>query len=112
MLILYGVNDIIHGANIKDIVLALDEMITICKENKVVPVLATYPEPIEDHGVFAPRTILLNQHIRELARTTGIKCVDLEKEFGADPSLYETPGGLHPNSAGTQIMALAFADLF
>lgn len=111
MLILYGVNDVIHSEGIRSIADDLDQMVSICKTNHVVPVLATYPEPIQDHAIFAPRVLLLNQDIRELAQTRGIHCVDLEPEFAANPEFYE-PDGLHPNEAGTQIIALAFADLF
>ena len=67
MLILYGVNDVIHSYEINSIVEALDRMITICEASHVVPVLATYPEPIQDHAIFAPRTLHLNLRIRELA---------------------------------------------
>jgi acyl-CoA thioesterase I len=115
MLILYGVNDVITGNGIDGIVGALAQMVSICKQNNVVPVLATYPEPIEDHFVFAGGTLALNSSIRSLASSEGIKCVDLEAEFmgdnGPDFSLY-MPDGLHPNDAGTQIMTMAFADLF
>jgi lysophospholipase L1-like esterase len=111
MMILYGVNDIIHGDEIGSITAALSRMVDICKNNNVVPVLATYPEPILDYTIYAPRTLQLNQGIRELASTKGIHLVDLEKEFGANESLYESDG-LHPNSQGTEIVAIAFADLF
>ena len=111
MLILYGVNDIIHGHGIDSIVSALSQMVDICKSNNVVPVLATYPRPITGHAVFGPRTRALNEQIRSLASEKGIHCVNLEGEFNASPDLYE-PDGLHPNDAGTQLVALAFADLF
>ena len=111
MVILYGVNDVILGGSVDGILGALNEMVNICKNNQVVPVLATYPMPITSHGVFAPTTAALNAGIRSLADAQGIRCVDLEREFGADPALYE-PDGLHPNDAGTQVMAMAFADLF
>jgi len=111
MLILYGVNDLIHSMEVSAVDEALQGMIDICRQNHVVPVLATYPEPIGDHGAFAPRVLLLNEHIQSLASENGLRCVDLEAEFAADPLLYE-PDGLHPNDAGTQIMAMAFADLF
>ncbi len=111
MMILYGVNDVIHSREIGSITSALEQMVDICKQNHVVPVLATYPEPILDHALFGPRTLLLNESIREIAAAEGIHCVDLEREFGADESLYEADG-LHPNSAGTEIVAIAFADLF
>ena len=51
-----------------------------------------------------------------------MRCVDLEREFAgpADPATgiagtersLMNDDGLHPNDAGTQVMALAFADLF
>ena len=111
MMILYGVGDVIHGFSSSSIVAALVQMIDICRENHVVPVLATYPEPFGDHGAFAAGTLQLNVRIRELAAARGIPCVDLEPEFLANPELYESDG-LHPNDAGTQILAQSFADLF
>ena len=111
MLVLYGVNDLIASAEVATVLAALGQMLDICEANQVVPVLATYPQPIGNHLGFAERTLLLNAGIRELAKARGIFCVDLEREFGADPTLYEDDG-LHPNDAGTQIVAMAFADLF
>jgi lysophospholipase L1-like esterase len=111
MLILYGVNDVITGESQDGILAALGQMVSICKQNNVVPVLATYPDLIGDHAVFSPGTLSLNAGIRSLAGAEGIRCVDLETEFNADPTLYEDDG-LHPNDAGTQIMAMAFADQF
>lgn len=111
MLIMYGINDVIHGGDRDIIIAAVSDMISICKSNNVVPVIATYPSMILSHEPFNASLIDLNQRIRNLAKFHGIECVDLEKEFGADPGLYETDG-LHPNDAGTQIMAMAFADLF
>ena len=123
MLILYGVNDMIHGKGVPGTLAALSQMVLICKQNNVVPVLATYPIPFGSHGAFAMGTIGLNEGIRGLAEAQGIRCVDLELEFAreaaetapgevvTDRALMEADG-LHPNDAGTQIMALAFADLF
>ena len=111
MLILYGVNDLVHSASVSAVEEALDQMVLICKQSNVVPVLATYPEPIQDHQGFAPRVLALNQRIRAIASSRGIECVELESEFAANPLFYEEDG-LHPNDAGTQIMAMAFADLF
>jgi lysophospholipase L1-like esterase len=111
MLILYGHNDVAHGTQIGSIVDALRAMVEICLAEKVVPVLATYPEPIGDHAAYAPRELLLNSRIRALAAELGLECVDLEKEFAGGDNLF-IEDGLHPNDAGTQIIALAFADLF
>jgi lysophospholipase L1-like esterase len=111
MLILYGINDIIHSDNLEGILAALDQMVAICKQNNVVPVLATYPQLVDSHEIFAFGGLALNQGIRNLAKVDKIRCVDLEPEFNADLALYEDDG-LHPNDAGTQIMTMAFADLF
>ncbi len=122
MLILYGVNDIIHGKGSTGAVRSLREMVEICRQNHVVPALATYPIPFGSHEVFAEGTRALNLGIRALAEELRVPCVDLEIEFRetADPldgisvtdrSLMQDDG-LHPNDAGTQVIALAFADLF
>ena len=123
MCILYGINDIIHGEGVPGATAAISQMVLICKQNHVVPVLATYPRPILGHQLFATGAIRLNRGIRDIAKAEGVKCVDLEQEFsiGQDPLVPEWPvtdpalmgpDGLHPNDAGTQIIALAFADLF
>ena len=122
MLILYGVGDVIHGFGTSSILDALRQMVSICRTNHVVPALATYPIPFGDHGAFAGGTRALNRGIRALASELSVPCVDLAVEFegttdpvtetsDTDPALM-VADGLHPNDAGTQIMALAFADLF
>ena len=111
MLILYGVNDVIHSVAPSSAAAAVERMVEICKDNKVVPVLATYPLPTGHREFFAPPVRILNEHIRDIAKRHGIKCVNLEKEFGSNPDLFEEDG-LHPNDHGTAIIALAFADLF
>lgn len=111
MIILYGVNDVINGYGLDAISSALDAMVSVCYDNHVVPVLATYPRCISEHAIFGSRTSRLNEHIKAVASSRGVKCVDLESEFNANPEWY-MPDGLHPNDAGTQVMALAFADLF
>ena len=123
MFILYGVNDVIHGDSAEGAAAAVNQMVLVCKQNNVVPVLMTYPRPIAGHNLFSGKTIALNRSIRSIAKMEGIKCVDLEKEFSAGPDpIYPEwpmtdanlmqPDGLHPNDAGTQIIALACADLF
>jgi acyl-CoA thioesterase I len=123
MLILYGVNDMIHSQGVPGTLAALEEIIRICKQNQVAPAIATYPVPVKSYRAFAFNIIALNQGIRRLAGAQGIPCVDLEREFAlpgypdasgdvhSDPTLF-TGEGLHPNDAGTRIMARVFADLF
>ena len=123
MFILYGINDVIHSANPASVLPALGQMVQICKQNNVVPVLMTYPRPMLGHNLFAGPTISLNRGIRSLAGAEGVRCVDLEREFadGKDPLNPEWrtsdlallgPDGLHPTDAGTQVIALACADQF
>ena len=115
MLILYGINDLLFGRSTSNIAGSLEKIVNTCKNNHVVPVLATYPIPIHGHEIFAGGTYRLNNAIRNLATVHNIKCVDLEQEFldggDPDPALY-MEDGLHPNAEGTKVMALAFADLF
>lgn len=123
MFILYGVNDVIHSQNLGSILSAVNQMVFICKQNNVVPVLMTYPMPINGHSLFSGGTLRLNDGIRQIAEAEEIECVDLEEEFssGDDPVIPDLPmpdaalympDGLHPNDAGTQIMAISCADLF
>ena len=79
--------------------------------------------PLAGHRLFFGNTTMLNAGIRSIAEAADIECVDLESEFMledesdnsgwvvSDPAFY-LPDGLHPNDAGTQVIALAFADLF
>lgn len=115
MLVLYGINDLLFGRSTDNIAASLEKIVNICRDNHVVPVLATYPIPIHGHEIFAGGTYRLNNAIRNLASAYHLRCVDLEKEFldgsDPDPALY-LPDGLHPNAEGNKIIALAFADLF
>ncbi|MBQ7251751.1 MAG: SGNH/GDSL hydrolase family protein [Kiritimatiellae bacterium] len=112
MIILYGVNDIIHGGGAGTVAAAVGGMVSICKENHVVPILATYPLPIAGHRIFSGGTQAANAAIRSIASDNGLKCVDLEREFSGREEQWLMEDGLHPNDTGTQMMALAFADLF
>ena len=123
MLILYGVNDLIHSQGVPGTLAAVEQMILTCQQNQVAPAVATYPVPVKSYRAFAFNIIALNAGLRALAKSHGIPCVDLEREFAlpgypdslgdvqSDPTLF-TNEGLHPNATGTWIMAQVFADLF
>ena len=49
MLILYGINDIIHSHGVAPTIGAVNQMVLVCKQNNVVPVVATYPEVIRNN---------------------------------------------------------------
>ena len=111
MLILYGIIDVVGGHGTGAAVDALRGMVRICKDNQVVPVLATYPVPVGPSAGLAGAIRSFNEGIRALAKEQGIPCVDLEAEFGANPKLFGSDG-LHPNDLGMHVMAMAFGDLF
>ena len=112
MLILYGINDLLFGHSPRQIAASIDCMVHVCETWRVTPVLATYPIPIRRHAAFARGTADLNDSIRRLAATRGIRLVDLERAFMAggkpDPDLY-LEDGLHPSARGNKRIARAFA---
>jgi lysophospholipase L1-like esterase len=64
---------------------------------------------IYSHSRWNGEVQALNVSIRELASAEGARLVDLEKKFGTGEGLM-LGDGLHPNEAGNQLMAEAFAD--
>ncbi|MFH0879869.1 MAG: SGNH/GDSL hydrolase family protein [Lentisphaerota bacterium] len=110
MLILTGVNDIIHRQSSGSAMNNVRSIVRACKANKTVPIVATYPIPRASHAMFSGGTITLNALVRQMADEEGVPVVDLESEFGDNPDLL-MPDGLHPNVVGTTLMALAFKDV-
>ncbi len=115
MLILYGINDLLFGQSPGQIAVSLGRIVHVCNAWHVTPVLATYPVPIHRHAAFARDTRRLNDAIRHLAASRGIRLVDLERAFmeggKPNPALY-MEDGLHPSPRGNKVMARAFAALF
>ena len=108
LLILTGHNDAIFDRDYDSVIGNLRSIVQQAKGNKTVPILATLLP------IHAPRTFATGPAqdysvgIRLLAKEEGVKLVDLEKEFGDDAFLQ--CDGLHPNAAGSAIIAAAFAD--
>ena len=112
MVILYGINDIHQGHSIAQITDAIGKMVSICQASNVTPVLATYPPQCGGtYGVFAGKTRQLNAQLRSMASSKGLQCVDLEGPIGGQSKYYERDG-LHPNDAGTKIVAQEVARVF
>jgi lysophospholipase L1-like esterase len=109
VLIMYGVNDILHGTSAGTTLDNLGAMVAAAKNNITVPLLATITPRYKGGGYFDPRHTHLNENIRALADDEGITLVDIEAEFDEDSSLL-LDDGIHPNAAGTQIIAAAFND--
>ena len=77
------------------------------KANGTKPVVATLTPVFGEWAWRKPSLIALNQQIRSLAASEGIAYADLEASFGWNESLI-LDDGLHPNSAGHQIIANTF----
>lgn len=108
LLILTGHNDAIFGRSYDSVVGNIRSIVQQAKANKTVPILATLV-PINPPRVFATGPAQdYSVGIRQIAQEEGIPLVDLEKEFG--DSLDLQCDGLHPNAAGSAIIANAFAD--
>lgn len=104
--IYYGTND--SGFFSTDSIVAnLRYMIRAAKANNTLPVIATLGPVFGQWAWRRPMVIELNQSIRQLATDEGISCADLEVALNWN-SAYIGEDGLHPNSAGHQIIANAF----
>lgn len=104
-----GAVDIINNMGQDNAINNLRSIIQQCKANKTVPVIATLPTMIYSHSRFDGGVKSLNSAIRSLASSEGARLVDLESKFGSGEGLI-LGDGLHPNEAGNQLMAEAFAD--
>ncbi|MEI6168398.1 MAG: GDSL-type esterase/lipase family protein [bacterium] len=104
-----GAVDVINNYGQANAVNNLRSIIQQCKANKTVPVIATLTPMLYSHVRFDGAVKALNSEIRSLASSEGARLVDLEKKFGSGEGLI-LEDGLHPNEAGNQLMAEAFAD--
>ncbi|MEI8139145.1 MAG: GDSL-type esterase/lipase family protein [bacterium] len=104
-----GAVDLINNYGKETAINNLRSIIQQCKANKTVPVIATLTPMIYSHSRWSGEVKALNSSIRSLASSEGARLVDLESKFGSGEGLI-LGDGLHPNEAGNQLMAEAFAD--
>jgi lysophospholipase L1-like esterase len=105
--IFYGNND--DGFyDVNWIIGNLRYMIRSAKANGTKPVIATLTPVFGQWAWRKPSEIILNGRIRQLASEEGISCADLEAAFAWNPDYIILPDGMHPNSAGHQIIANTF----
>lgn len=109
MTILYGANDITQGHTHDEVIVNLLHIVGVCRANQVTPILATTPPMIGSHAPWAESIVMLNEQIRSLAAAEKVRLVDLEGKFGSKASSLLLPDGLHPNDAGNDVIAKAFA---
>lgn len=110
LLILYGVNDLIHGYSTESVISNLRAMIAAAKASQTIPVIATLTPVFDSHGFIDGAIIELNAGIRQLGIEENIYVVDLEYAFNWN-SVYMGSDGLHPNSEGHDLIAVTFYDV-
>ncbi len=102
----YGSNDL--GFYTNDLIVNNLRFIIIkAKENGTIPVIATLGPFLGESSWRQPLATELNKKIRQMAAEQGIACADLEAALNGD-SAYMSWDGMHPNSAGHQVIANAF----
>ncbi len=105
--ILYGANDAICGGGAGGAKENIRAIISACKKNKSVPIVATTPPMIGEHGIFNDAAKSINEAIRAVAGEEGVGLVDLYGAFGSGEA-YLVSDGLHPNAAGAELIARKF----
>lgn len=104
--IYYGSNDVgFYGS--AQIISNLRYIIRKAKENGTIPVVATLGPVFGKWAWRKPNVIELNQKIRQMAAEEGIRCADVAAALDWN-SAYIILDGMHPNSAGHQIIANTF----
>ncbi|MCS6770935.1 MAG: SGNH/GDSL hydrolase family protein [Kiritimatiellae bacterium] len=109
LLILTGHNDAIFDVSADAVINNIRSIINAALARKTVPIVATLV-PIGAPRRFATGPAReYSARIRELAKEMNVELVDLEMEFG-DRARELQCDGLHPNDAGSAVIAAAFAD--
>lgn len=106
--ILYGANDAIAGRDPGVTKENIRSMIAACKANHTVPIVGTIPPMTGEHCTFDGNARAINEAIRAAASEEGATCVDLYGAFGNGDG-YLASDGLHPNAAGSELIAKCFA---
>ncbi len=107
LMVLYGVNDIMHSVGNDDIIDDLRTIVQAGAANNTKVLIATLTPMIDRHnGIFQSTIEDLNGRIRLMAAEEGVRLVNLATLFGTGEGLQVD--GLHPNDAGTEIIASAF----
>ena len=103
VLILEGANDVKIGLPVEETRSALQQMLDICKKEKVTPVLATLtPSNRGNSEKLIPSTF--NPMITNLAKENSVLLVDHYQAVAVDWSR-ENADGIHPNDLGYQVIA-------
>lgn len=111
LIIFFGANDAIQGADVNATENALRAMISAAKSNQTVPVIAMVMPMGDGRRIFNGRVDTINERIRSIASSERVKLVNLHRLFsGKEDELLVD--GLHPNDRGEELIALEFLDAF
>ena len=109
VLILFGLNDAIHGVQIDNTMNALRAMVCETRRNGSIPVLGTLPPQTGSYERISGHVAALNVEITALARQLVVPLADIAGEVDVEGISQD---GLHPNQEGLRAIAAAFADWF
>lgn len=106
-----GVNDAIQRVEASEYRAAVQRLINVTRAEGKTIVLNTLPPPTATRGSLVPYTNLYSAIIRDLGSVNDVAVADVEQKFvAACPDmttcpLYNLPEGLHPNTAGYDVIA-------
>jgi lysophospholipase L1-like esterase len=110
VLVCYGANDAIHGGSPADVKETLRALVATLRDSQCLVLIANLLPMTGSHSAFAGNARAISEAIGELADEDAIPLVDLAAAFGPGDGLLQGDG-LHPNDAGTQLIAQTFYDM-
>jgi len=109
VLILHGVNDIIHGGNPDHIAEQIRGMIRVARVRNVLPAVSTITPFVGNREGFNGAVDLANERIRSVASQEGVLLVDCHQVINGRPD-YVLADGLHYSEVGSMAVAAAWSD--
>ncbi len=109
VIVYYGANDAIHGADAGSVKEVLRAIVARVQETQAIAILANLTPMTGSHGIFDGNRRAISNAIGDLASEDGVPLVDLAGAFGSGAGLLQSDG-LHPNDAGNQVIAETFYD--
>ena len=107
VMILYGINDIIHVNDLDWTLANLRTMVQKAHANRTVAIVGTLPPRLRPDIGWDHRHITLNQRIRLMVEEENARLADVELAFGWNANLLQVDG-YHPNEAGNRVIAATF----
>ncbi len=104
VVIAYGANDAIRGVSLARTEQSLRSMVSRAKANQTIPILVTVLPMTGSRAIYNGRVDAINRRIREIARSEGVKLVNLHGAIRSDPDRYLVDG-LHLNERGEELFA-------